>query len=383
MRVALVHDCLQVGGEAERVLRVLHRIYPQAPVYVAFRQRHAGRDRAPSSFADWDIRTTWLQRWPAIARTSSLGRALLPWAWESLDLSAYDLVISVSGHGISQAVLTRAETLHISYCLTPPRDWWERLTVTGLPPFAALSAGWLPTWLRHYDFYAAQRVDRFIAPAERTARRIGKFYRRSAEVIPPPVTVLGEGKAGDQYYLYHGPLEPSQRVDWAIAACNQLHLPLWIAGTGSDRPRLQQLAGPTIRFVGAVADLPTLYAGAKALLDLAPTADFSFAVVEAMGRGIPAIACAHSGLRDVILDYRTGMLFAEPNADSLMKALNQFMGLRFPAQACIQRAAEFAESVFVAKFEWFVAQALDEHRQRGPLASFAHGPNLAKTSEED
>jgi glycosyltransferase involved in cell wall biosynthesis len=382
MRVALVHDCLGKGDDAERMLQVLHRLYPHAPVYVAFvRDRH----RARSPEGGWDVRTTWAQRLPDRIRTASIYRPLLPYIWEALDLSAYDLVISLSGPDLSHAVITGAQTLHVSYCLTPPRDLWEHFSPPAANP-ANRSRGWGQTRLRQYDFYAAQRVDRFVTQSEGVARRIGKFYRRSAEVIPPPVAVAGAvAGTGQQYCLYVGALERSQGVDWAIAACQQLGLPLWIVGTGRDMQRLRQLAGPTVRFLGEVTatDLPAIYGDAQVLIDPCVTADFGFAVVAAMGRGIPAIACARSGLRDVILDYRTGLLFPEPTLESLCQTLQQFTALRFSASACIQRAEEFAESVFMAKFQWFVAQALDEHRQQGPWASYGHGRDRSKPGEEE
>ncbi len=376
MQVALVHDSLRREGDAERILKVLHRLYPQAPIYTAFRT-----DGKRSPFADWDVRTTWAQRLPDLIRRSPVYRAGLPAIWESLDLSAYDLVISVSGSDLSQAVITRAQTLHVSYCLTPPRDLWERFP----PPSGHQFSTWGKTRLRQYDFYAAQRVDRFVTASAGIARRIGKFYRRSAEVIPPPVAVVGEGKAGQQYCLYLGDLEPNQQVEWAIAACEQVGLPLWIGGTGPAESQLQRLAGPTVRFLGAVAavDLPQIYAGARLVIAPSITADFGFSVVEAMGRGIPAIASAHSGLRDVILDYRTGLLFPDPTLESLCQTLQKFTGLRFSASACIQRAEEFSESVFSAKFQWFVAQALDEHRQQGPWASYGHGRDRPKSVTDE
>jgi glycosyltransferase involved in cell wall biosynthesis len=225
------------------------------------------------------------------------------------------------------------------------------------------------THLRQYDFYASQRVDRFVTNSERVARRIRKYYRRSAEVIPPPVNILGKGEAGDKYYLYVGNLTRSQQVDLAVEACTHLDRPLWVVGTGDDGDRLRRIAGDSIRFMGAVAAeaMPALYADAKALLFPCVDADFGVAPVAAMGHGLPVIACEMSGMREIILDYRTGVLFAQPTVEGLCRAIAQFEGLRFSSQACIERAREFATSVFTAKLEWFIAQALDEHKLRGAI----------------
>ncbi|XGV99071.1 MAG: glycosyltransferase [Leptolyngbya sp. BL-A-14] len=359
MKVALVHDYLRDYGEAERVLRVLHQMYPEAPVYTAFVDRQRLGESC-SLFDGWDIRTAPSQQLPGIARYYQAWRTLLPYCWEAVDLSHYDLVLSSSGQYFSKAVLTRSETLHISYCHTPPRDLWD---VSQKAHDRHWYQRWAETHLRQYDFYAAQRVDRFVTTSEMAARRIRKCYRRSTAVIPPPVKIRGSGEAGTDYYLYVGPLTQNQQVDLAIAACQQLDRPLWIVGSGDDRERLQQLAGSSIRFLGDMpeATMADLYAHAKALIFPCQDADFGFAPVEAMGYGVPVIASALSGIREVILNDRTGLLFPQPTVESLSKAIVQFEGRRFSSQACIERAREFAEPVFISKLEWFIAQALDDH----------------------
>ena len=40
MKVALVHDYIRELGGAERVLRVLCDMYPEAPIHVAFADRN-------------------------------------------------------------------------------------------------------------------------------------------------------------------------------------------------------------------------------------------------------------------------------------------------------------------------------------------------------
>lgn len=359
MKVALVHDHLREYGEAERVLRVLHQMYPDAPVYTAFVDRPQ-LGAAIALFDGWDIRTAPSQQLPGITRYYQAWKPFLPYCWEALDLSEYDLVLSSSGSYLSQAVLTRAETLHICYCHTPPRDLWN---VPSKGRDRRWYRRWAETHLRQYDFYAAQRVDRFVTNSEAAARRIRKFYRRATAVIPPPVKIQGRGEAGQDYYLYVGPLTQSQEVDLAIAACNQLDRPLWLVGNGSDQERLQQMAGSHVRFLGAVSDAEMIdvYAHAKALIFPCQDADFGFAPVEAMGHGIPIIASALSGIRDVILNDRTGLLFSQPTVESLSNAIVQFEGRRFSSQACIERAREFAEPVFISKLEWFIAQAIDDH----------------------
>lgn len=364
MRVALVHDYLRQYGEAERLLTVLHQMYPQAPVYTAFVDR-ASLGTTIDQFAGWDLRTTPAQTLPGIGQYYQKFRAFLPYFWESLDLSEYDLVISSSGDYCSKAVLTRSETLHITYCHTPPRQLWQESNPS---PWWRYSAQ-LNTRLRQYDFQTAQRVDRFITNSETVARRIRKFYRRSAEVIPPPVQVHGRGEAGADYYLYIGDLTRQQQVELAVRACTNLDRPLYVVGTGSEEARLKGLAGKTVKFLGPLPppEIIPLYASARALIFPWAEADFGFAPVEAMGRGVPVIASGLSGIREIVLDYRTGVLFKEQSVTALEQAITKFEGLRFSSQACIERAREFAEAGFISKLEWYIAQALDDYKQRGAI----------------
>ncbi|MDX2100591.1 MAG: glycosyltransferase [Leptolyngbyaceae cyanobacterium bins.59] len=367
INVAIVHDYLRDYGEEERVLEALHRLYPQAPIYTAFVDYQRLGTEA-DRFRGWDLRTTLAQRFPAIDRYYQRYQSLLPVCWEALDLSPYDLVISSSGNYLSKSVLTRPETLHVSYCHTPPRHLWE-----APPPRAKF---WFSRWwqvqgdlkLRQYDFYAAQRVDRYVTNSHAVARRIHKFYRRAADVIPPPVRVRAEGRAGKQYYLYVGPLTRRHRVEWAIQACQALDRPLWIVGEGPEAERLRSLAaGSQIRFLGkqSAEEMVEIYSGARAILFPCPDIDFATAPVEAMGQGIPVIASAQSGLTEVILEHRTGLFFQEPNPIRLQDTIAQFESLRFSSIACIERAREFDAPLFTSRLEWFIAQALDDHRLQG------------------
>ena len=367
MKVALIHDYLKEYGGAERVLEVLHSMYPEAPVYIAFVD-YIGLGAARSRFAGWDIRTTSAQYIPGITRRHHTLRFLIPYFWEALDLSEFDLVISSSSGYLSKSVLTRPETIHISYCHTPPRYLWGYTKQQSRAWYRLWYENWANVSLRQYDFYASQRVDRFIANSQEVAGRIAKFYGQTAEVISPPVAVRGEGKAGDEYYLYIGRLTRSKQVDLAIQACNQLNRPLWIVGTGSDEARLRKMASPCIRFLGSLPDeeIAGIYANAKALIFPCAYEDFGIVPVEAMGHGVPVIALEQGGVRESVVAYKTGLFFKQATVDSLCNAIEEFESQYFSSYDCIERAWEFSESVFIFKLQQFIARSLEE-RQLSPV----------------
>lgn len=377
-RVAIVHDCLDIYGDPERILDGLHHIYPHAPIYTAqvhpdFGARSGDRART------WDIRP--LRPWGYGNRhtspvyTSRPSRQFaqpwtdlaLPLLWESLDLQDYDLVISSTWGGLAHGVRVGAHTLHVCYCHQPDRRRWDPTLPPERWPWNRIAQ----LVMRPYDFYAAQRVDRWVTTSHRVARRVERAYGRSPEVIAPPVKLQSQGQAGERYYLYIGPLDRAAHVDLLIEACNQLKRPLQIVGTGPEEETLRALAGETVEFLGvrSQADLleDHVYANAMALIVPGLAVDFHFGAVEALGRGLPVIGFEGAGLAEVVLHYRTGLLFKEPTVASLGETIEEFERLRFFSQACIDRAEEFAETVFASKFDWYVAQALDEFQARSGI----------------
>ena len=179
MNLALVHETLAEPGGAEQVLAELRLVFPTAPVFVLEDAGEPRRDRI-------DVRSSFLQRVPHWIRRRRWHLPLLPIAAETLDLSAYDVVVSTSS-SFAKGIVTRRGTLHICYCHTPTRFLWDayasarRSFAPGdvrrllFPPLAHA--------LRLWDRVAAQRVDVFIANSETTRARIEKYYRRSAVVL--------------------------------------------------------------------------------------------------------------------------------------------------------------------------------------------------------
>src|SRR5205823_2108624 len=71
-----------------------------------------------------DVRTSFMQSLPLVKRKHQPFLPLYPLAFESFDLSGYDVVISNSS-AFCKGVITQPQTLHISYCLTPMRWVWN------------------------------------------------------------------------------------------------------------------------------------------------------------------------------------------------------------------------------------------------------------------
>lgn len=358
MKVALVHDWLNQMGGAEDVLAELVRLFPGAPVYTSL----YWRERMPAAWQEWDIRTSLVDRLPWARRRQQLYLPLYPLAFESIDLSGYDLVIS-NKSGFCHGVVTGPDTRHICYCLTPTRFLWryhqyaEQENISRpvrwlLPPFLA--------YLRMWDRLAADRVDDFIAISQEVRRRIGKVYGREATIIYPPVDTARFAPSAEveDYYLIVGRLVPYRRIDLLIEAFNRLGRPLVIAGQGRDRSRLEAMAGPNVTFLGYVPDaqLPELLARCRAFI-FPGEEDFGIAPIQAMAAGRPVIAYAGGGALDTVVPG-CGALFDTQSVDAIIAAVETFDADSVDAGFIRDHAAQFDSSVFRRKMCAFVEAAL-------------------------
>ena len=351
MKIAIIHDQLQEFGGAERVLVALKKIFPKADIYTSFynsetlgvQQKH---------FQDWKIITSWADRLPLLKKIYSPLRFITPLIWESFDFSQYDLVISSSGAYMSKGIITKPETLHISYLHHQPRylyyyetaiEWQKYL------PFK-IYGNIINHDLRLWDFLSSQRVDYFIANSEETKKRIQKFYRRDSTVIYPPVSIpsysviANEVKQSrnkiasslnsstprnDNYYLTVSRLTRAKHVEVLIQAANKMKFRLKIIGNGRDEKYLRSIAGETVEFLNDISDdtLNLLYKNAKAFLFAAVDEEFGIAPVEAMGYGLPVIAFASGGIKETIKDGFNGFLFNRLSQTELFKKIKLFESL--------------------------------------------------------
>ena len=367
MKVALVHDYLREYGGAERVLEALHQIFPEAPVYTAFIDRKAlGQDW--SRFADWQIRTTSLAKVPGIKRFFSPLRLWAARAFERLDLSDYDLIISSSNAYMAKAArASKPGAKHVCYCHTPPR------VLYGYTAKSHWRERWLTRWagelinhrMRLIDFRTAQQVDLFLANSKETRARIKKFYKRSSQLIYPPVTMVEQAAQflakektfhKQAYYLYVNRLAWAKHPELAVQVATDLDLPLKVVGSGAMSHQLQTIAGPSVEFLGQVDDqtLAQLYQGAKALLYPVEDEDFGMVPIEALAWGTPVIAHYSGGPKETLTQGETAVFFKQLNIEALKQAVYDFSKIDFAPLAIHQASLAYSTTSFQQRIEQIV-----------------------------
>ncbi|MBI3577086.1 glycosyltransferase [Candidatus Gottesmanbacteria bacterium] len=365
-RVAIVHDVLLYHGGAERVLWELLRMFPAADVYTSFLVPSI-RDEV-GRLTRGRVLVSRLDHFPLARRFADWFKVPLFFYWEHLDLSGYDLVISSSHSFSSKAVVVGSGALHVSYIHTSPRYLYAEYSETRplrIPFVRFLLAPFL-SWARALDYRAAQRSHILVANSKTVQKRIQTYYKRESLVIYPPVRfpkTMRKTPMG-KYFLCVSRLVKQKGIELAIRACNKLCLPLVVVGTGKEEGRLRSLAGPTILFRGFISDdeLDQVYQRAKALIFCARDEDFGMVPVEAMAHGVPVIAYNSGGVRETVVDGKTGVLFHNYSTESLTRAIKQFENLNFSQKFLHYHAKHFSEERFTREFKGLI----DKYFQDGP-----------------
>jgi glycosyltransferase involved in cell wall biosynthesis len=382
LKIALVHDYIKEYGGAERVLEALHEMLPEAPVYTSvylpeFLGPHKER------LADWEIKTSWLQKVPFKHKLISPFRLLAPFIFGQFDLSDYDVVIvSATGAYFPNSVRSKKMYLkqkagvkgegaiQICYCHTPPRYLYGYSTARDWKKYKIVEVlgSVMNHFLRMVDFEVSKNVDFYIANSQEVAGRIKKFYRKDSKVIYPSVDINSEFRIQnseskrEKYYLTGGRLARAKHTDLIIEACMKSGIRLKVFGKGfaGYEEDLRTLADGMkdggIEFLGEVSDeaKAKLMRRAKGFIFAGEDEDFGIVPVEAMGNGIGVIAYRSGGVNETVIEGRTGVFFEELNVVSLKKAIDKFEKLKFEREFIRKHAERFSKERFVKEIYQFI-----------------------------
>ncbi len=370
IKVALVHDFLVQYGGAERVLEVLAEMFPKAPIYTLLYDKEKMRGK----FTNREIRSSFLQKFPKFLRKHY--KYLLPFmstAPETFDLREFDLVISSSG-AWSKGIVTKLNTVHIAYIHSPMRFVWDyneryiHETCSIKHVTKNFFTRILLSYLRLWDYEAAQRPDYLIANSVYTQERIKKYYRRDSQVIYPPVKkseILNPKSEtnskfkiqNSKFFLIVSRLSPYKKVDLIVETFNKLELPLVVIGEGKQYKYLKKIAGKNIKILGWQSDekLSEYYQNARAFIFPAED-DFGLTAIEAMSYGVPVIAFKKGGVAETVIAGVTGEFFDAQTPEVLADGVRRFMQKEnhYDWQVIVSRAKEFSRKRFVNELRDFI-----------------------------
>jgi len=354
LKVAIIHDELLEYGGSERVLEELLNIFPSADFYTLYFNK---RDPTVySTFNKAHPKTSFLQHIPGLYKLRQYFSVvkLVSWLYfYLLNLSKYDLVIT-SSHSFNSKIVRKArDAYHLCYLYSPPKylyketneiAWIKRFPFNFLffPLFALL---------RFTDKKASGHPDVIVAISQEVKKRVASYYGRDAIVINPPVRLpkkIKRRKGKGNYYLFLSRLVRQKGIELAVIAATKYRLPLVVVGDGHLNDRLEKMAGQTVTFLGRVEDseMPRVYSKAKALIYCAIDEDFGLVPVEAMAYGVPVVAYKSGGVKETVIDGKTGVLFSDYSEKGLYKAIKRLEKLFIDPGRCSRQANKFSKEKF-------------------------------------
>ena len=378
-RVAVVHDWLVDFAGAERALAGVLQCFPQADLF-ALLDCMPERERGP--LGGKRASTTFLQRMPGIPGRLKYYLPVMPFAIEQLDVTGYDLVIS-SSHAVAHGVIVSPDALHVGYVYSPMRYAWDQqftyLRGEGLESgLRGAALRWALHRLRIWDHRAAAGLDRIVADSAFAARRIGKAWRREAEVIPPPVDTefFQPGGARQDHYVTVSRLVAYKRIDLLVAAFARMpDRRLTVVGDGPESANLRAAAPANVTFAGALGAeaMRAELQSARAFL-FAAVEDFGIAPVEALACGTPVIALRRGGAAETVAGLEagepTGVFFDEQSPEAVVRAVRAFEAAppgRITPEQCRRRAEGYAMARFRERFTACVEGAYLQWRREHSL----------------
>ena len=363
-RIAIVCDWIKDWWWAELVLSHMLETFPQADIFTSVFYQNWN-----PLFKGRKITTSFIQKIPVLNTSHKLALTLRPQAFESFDLTEYDIVIS-STSAESKGVITKPECLHICYCHTPTRYFWsnyhefrDMMEFGFLNPLAKFFMPKIIHRLRKWDFCAAQRPDYFIANSVNTQARIKKYYGRESEVIYPGIDIRDGKKQAKKwdFYLSVGRCIPYKKFDLLVDTFNKNSKKLTLV-TNTDNDLYKALKAKSQKNITWKLNISrketlSLFEQAKAFC-FPPEEDFGLVPLEAQSYGTPVIAYGKWWALETVLDWKTWIFFTQQTSESLQKAIDDFEAWNFDFLEIQDHAKRFEKKVFQKKLMRFIEEKM-------------------------
>ncbi|MBQ3670842.1 MAG: glycosyltransferase [Treponema sp.] len=364
MKVAIVHDWLTTYGGAETFVELWLTMYPDADIFTLVYDKK----KLKGHFENNRIHTSYIQKIPFATKIYRKLLKFMPKAFESFDLSGYDLVLC-SSSSCAKGVIVPPHVPQIAYVHTPMRYAWD-LYFDYRARSGRLTKFFMDKWMgdiRLWDYVSAQRIDTIVANSKYIARRIKKFWNRDSVVIYSPLNTKrffdDPSVPRQDFFVAYSRFVPYKRLDIAVEAFRGSGKKLIVIGSGPEEKKLKELSGgdKNIVFAGRLPDedLRRHLQQCRAMVFCAEE-DFGLAPLEAQACGAPVIAFGRGGACETVIGEKTGVFFAEQNAESLKKALEHFETLHqngvFDHDTIVRQAKSFSTQRFKREFAQIVEE---------------------------
>lgn len=362
MKIAIIHDWLVTNAGAEKVLKSICELYPEADIFslVDFLSDEDRQKVLDGKYA----KTSFIQRLPFAKKHFRNYLPLFPKAIESFDLSYYDLIIS-SSWAVAKGVKKSENQFHICYCHTPVRYAWDLYDeyTSNLSGVKKLLVKWTLKRLRKWDLATVSRVNYFIANSKFVSKRIKRIYNRDSTVIYPPVDIdkFSLHRKKENFYVTASRLVPYKKTKLIVEAFSKMKdKKLLVIGAGEELEEIKKIASKVknINVLGYCDDriMVETISRAKGFV-YAAIEDLGIVPIEAMATGTPVIALNDGGTAETVIDGVNGIHFKKQTIDDICDAVERFENIKFSSSIIRETTLKYTN--FQKEFKEFIDEKFD------------------------
>ena len=285
-----------------------------------------------------------------------LGRPAEYGIWEDVDWRSYGSpdVLITSG-STPRAVITPDTTLHLNYCHSPPR-WFYDLYHDRKNSFFGRLTRPAVRYLRTRDSAIDDRVDHYLANSPVIARRLWKFYKRDAEVVYPPVELGRYENQGDEGFYFHlGRLDVEKGIEAIVEAFEGLDQRIVFAGGEGDAGVVDRIrAADNMNYAGFVSEDEKydLLGRCRAVVFNGRNEDFGIVPIEANASGKLCLA-RNDGFPGLFVETGENGLLHDGSAASIRAAVD-----RLEAEGVAADPASFVDRFSMSTFETQLSESI-------------------------
>ena len=363
LKIAIIHDWLVTDAGAEKVLKAILELYPDADIF-SLVDFLSDKDRK-TILNGKKVKTSFIQNLPFAKTHFRNYLPFFPKAIEGFDFSSYDLVIS-SSWAVAKGVKTTTKQLHISYCHTPIRyawDLYDEYTSNLKQPKKFLVQSSLK-YIKKWDIKTISRVDFFIANSKFVQNRIKKTYKKDSIVIYPPVDVDNFKFYEDKkdFYLTASRLVPYKKTKLIVEAFNEMpDKKLVVIGSGEEYESIKKIAKLNIEILGFQEKSVMIECMQKAKAFVyGAVEDFGIVPIEAMACGTPVIALDKGGTAETVKDGINGIHFKEQTTKEIIESIKKFETLSFDFKQISEETQSYSTKRFKEEIKEFISTKLNQ-----------------------
>ena len=361
MKIAVVTDFLIDRGGAEREILIIAKKLKADVITTQFIPKKTYKEFSSLNVIAFPLKTYPIQ----LLMQSEAVRKFM-----SVNLSKYDIVISMGDWARFVALNKTLKGKHVLITISPPRMFSD-LKSSIEEQLNFIQCLVFRTW-SHFaaknDRKVIAKIDHIIVQSMEAKHRVESYYRKEVyfDILYPPTEVekFKSGKSNG-YFLSVQRIMPAKRVELQIEAFNKMpDKKLVVVGSVLDSKlsylkELKSMANKNITFRINVKDkeLIDLYSHAEAVIQTSVKEDFGLIPVEAMASGKPCIAVNEGGFKETI-DKKTGILIDEPYAENLINTVRIFKKFKFKKKDLISRSKQFSSDIFIRKLKKIIFEGV-------------------------